>query len=82
MTGDKASAATEQHKINKKIVRQWQHTSKLLAEIRAEELKNLIYDPELVNSMLELGLLHARPRTTSGLVEMQRYFRKWHNRHR
>jgi len=77
MSDKKIPAADEQKKINKKIVEQWKHTGNLLASIRAEELQNFVYDPELVDSMLELGLLHARPRINSGLIDMQRYFSKW-----
>jgi hypothetical protein len=77
MSDKKTPAADEQKKMNKKIVEQWKHTGKLLAKIHAEELQHSDYDPELVDSMLESGLLHARPRTTSGLVDMQRYFSKW-----
>jgi len=77
MSDKKITTAEEQKKIHKKIVEQWKHTGNLLAGIRAEELQNTDYDPELVDSMLELGLLHARPRTTAGLVDMQRYFTIW-----
>jgi len=68
----------QKNKITRRIVRQWQHTAELLHEIHARELQNLVYDPELVDAMLELGLLHAKPRTTTGLIEMQQYFIKWH----
>lgn len=77
MNDIKIVAADEQQKISKKNVEQWKRTGAILEKIRAEELQNFIYDPELVDSMLELGLLHATPRFSSGLVEMQRYFSKW-----
>lgn len=77
MNDRKFTGADEQRKINKKIVGQWKRTGALLEEIRARELQNFFYDPELVDSMLELGLLHARPRVTSGLVDMQRFFSRW-----
>ncbi|MDD2998825.1 MAG: hypothetical protein PHV05_07150 [Candidatus Riflebacteria bacterium] len=77
MNDIKIIAADEQQEISKKIIEQWQRTGAKLEKIRAEELQNFIYDPELVDAMLELGLLHAKPRFSSGLVEMQRYFSKW-----
>ncbi|MFZ5951716.1 MAG: hypothetical protein ACOYXC_13480 [Candidatus Rifleibacteriota bacterium] len=77
MIDEKIIPDDEQKKINEKIVGQWQRTGALLAEIRAKELQNFVYDFELVDAMLELGLLHASPRTSSGLVDMQGYFRKW-----
>jgi len=77
MIDEKIVSDDEQKKINAKIVGQWKRTGVLLAEIRAKELQNFVYDYELVDAMLELGLLHARPRVDSGLVELQRYFRKW-----
>jgi hypothetical protein len=77
MTDEKIISDDEQKKINEKIVGQWKRTGVLLAEIRAKELQEFVYDYELVDAMLELGLLQASLRTTSGLVDMQRYFRKW-----
>ncbi|PKL45797.1 MAG: hypothetical protein CVV41_01995 [Candidatus Riflebacteria bacterium HGW-Riflebacteria-1] len=77
MSGGAHTSSDQQAEITKKIVRQWQHTAELLHDIHVEELRNLVYDPELVDAMLELGLLHAKPRNTSGLIEMQQYFIKW-----
>lgn len=62
------------------FIEKWKQAAPALEKIRAKELQSYTYDPELVDSLLELGLQHATPRTDSGLVEMQRYFRQWHTR--
>ncbi|MBF0409153.1 MAG: hypothetical protein HQM10_17525 [Candidatus Riflebacteria bacterium] len=69
-----------ERKINKCIVQQWKNAGSALEKIHDEELQNYVYDSEIVDSMIELGLLHAEIRVTSGLVEMQKYFRKWHEK--
>jgi hypothetical protein len=48
-----------------------------LERIRAEELRAWRYDPVIVDALLEIGCRFAVPRTTSGLVEQQRVFRRW-----
>ena len=59
-------------------VKHWQRIGPLLEEIRREELRNFKYEDhiELIDSLLELGCRMGPPRTTSGLVELQRLFQK------
>ncbi len=73
-------AAPKKNDNCREFIEKWKHATPALEKIRAIELQSYIYDPELVDSLLELGLRHATPRIDSGLVEMQRYFRKWHNK--
>lgn len=61
----------------RKLVKQWAHTGRELDEIRREELRDMPYDWKAVDSLLQLADSYDGPeRTTSGLVEMQRYFMK------
>jgi hypothetical protein len=63
----------------KELVLQWQETGKELERIRREALKGLEYKYEEVDALLRLGDQYdGPPRTTSGLVEMQRIFMKAH----
>jgi len=61
----------------KRLLRQWERTGQELERIRREALKGKEYDWTEVDALLALGdQLAAPPRTTSGLVEMQRLFMK------
>ena len=66
---------TDEEKI-KKWVETWQRAGPALERIRARELREWRYDPVMVDALLEIGFRFAVPRTTSGLVEQQRLFRK------
>lgn len=56
----------------------WRRAGPVLERLRREGLRN--YDHEAnwpaIDQLLEIGLQHSRPRTTSGLVELQRKFKK------
>jgi hypothetical protein len=59
------------------LVKLWDTTGPLLERIRREELRDLPYDWRDVDTLLELGDYYdGPPRTTSGLVEMQKWFMK------
>ena len=59
------------------LVRQWETTGRELERIRREALKGMEYNWADVDTLLELGDYYdGPPRTTSGLVEMQRWFMK------
>ena len=64
------------------FVQHWKRVGPMLEEVRRRELRALGNGPcdGLVDSLLELGEIAARPRTVSGLVEQQRRFRKMFGR--
>lgn len=68
---DKARSESE------KIVNQWKYATEALERVKNQELQNTEYDYETVDAMLELGLKFSSLRASSGLVEMQRFFRAW-----
>ncbi len=68
---DKARSESE------KIVTQWKYATEALERVKNQELQNTEYDYETVDAMLELGLKFSSLRVSSGLVEMQRFFRAW-----
>ena len=60
-------------------VQRWQRVGPELDRIKREELRAPDYYEKnlpLLNDMLQWACDHARPRTTSGLVEQQRLFMK------
>ena len=65
----------------KQWVENWKRVGPILEEIRRRELRNMTYDQRVkaIESVLHLGSLFAKPRTTSGMVEMQRLFQKARN---
>ena len=60
----------------KQFIEQWESAGRELERIRRETLRRQTYDPRAVADLLEIGDRFPRRRTTSGLVEMQRWFRK------
>jgi hypothetical protein len=60
------------------MLEHWRRVGPLLEEVRRRELQN--YDHAAswpaVRSLLDLAVLHGQPRTTSGLVELQRLFQR------
>ena len=66
--------ATDNDQSNRGWVEHWARVGPELARIRREELRRYRHEDniEIIDSLLELGLRHAQPRTTSGLVELQR----------
>ncbi len=71
LQNDKARSESE------KIVNQWKSASEALNRVKNQELQNTEYDYETVDAMLDLGLKFSSIRVSSGLVEMQRFFRTW-----
>ena len=63
----------------KQIVKQWEETDKKLTAIRLAALRDMPYNWEDVAELLQMGDNYdGPPRLTSGLVEMQRIFKKHH----
>ena len=59
----------------RKLVRQWQETGRELERIRREALRDMPYNWEDVDALLELGDHYdGPPRISSSLGEMQRLF--------
>ena len=59
-------------------VEHWRKVGPQLERIRRDELRNFKNEDNLeaINALLEIGARRGEPRTTSGLVEMQRLFKK------
>jgi hypothetical protein len=61
------------------LIRQWDVTGPLLEKIRREALQGKEYNWKEVDTLLSLGdHLDLPPRTSEGIVEMQRIFMKAH----
>lgn len=59
------------------LVRQWEATGRELERIRRDALRGMAYNWVDVDALLEMGDHgDCRPRSTSGLVEMQHWFMK------
>ena len=61
------------------FVAHWKRVGPLLTEIRRRELQQFDWDKDwsLVDALLELGAEQpAAPRTTSGLVDLQRFLQR------
>lgn len=61
-----------------RYVEHWKRVGPLLEGIRREELRRFSHadNAQAIDDLLAAGLLHAQPRATSGLIEMQRIFSK------
>ena len=58
-------------------IRQWEAAGQELERMRRKNLRGKPYDWKEVDALLELGDLYdGPPRQTSGLVEMQYWFRR------
>ena len=59
---------------NKGWVEHWRRLGPKLEAIRRWELRHFNYEEQLpiIDALLQLGVDHAVPRSTSGLVELQR----------
>lgn len=59
-------------------VETWKRAGPLLEAFRYQELRSYDHarNVEIIDGLLEIGAQFARPRSTSGLVEQQRLFRK------
>ena len=70
------------HEEQREIVRQWEETGRELERIRRNALRGMEYNWAEVDALLEIGCNYdGPPRTTSGLVEMQRWFMRARPRH-
>lgn len=63
---------------NSEFVAHWQRVGPILQKIRDDELRQFDWNAErhIVDGLLEMGVAHSPPKTTTGLVELQRLFRK------
>ncbi|MBI2190936.1 MAG: hypothetical protein HYU36_02990 [Planctomycetes bacterium] len=60
----------------KQVVQQWKRAGPELERIRREALERLEYDWESVDDLLDMADKFSRPRSTTGMVEMQKWFMK------
>jgi len=60
----------------KQWVEHWQRVGSILEQINADELRAMDAQEAIrqIMSMCDWCIRHSEPRTTSGLVEQQRYF--------
>ena len=73
--------ATQQEKQLKIWVQAWQQAEKVLAELKLKELRNPNYYEKnifLLNEILKISANRLEVSKSSGLVEMQKWFRKIH----
>lgn len=63
---------------NREFVERWKRVGPLLEDIRIRELSRYSFEDnmDLVNDLLQIGCDFARPRLTSGLVELQKWLAK------
>lgn len=63
---------------NAGYVAHWKRVGPILQRIRDDELRRFDWDAErhIADALLQMGAAHPEQRTTSGLVELQRMFRK------
>lgn len=64
----------EDRAITKGWIEHWRRVGPLLEQIRRQELREFDYQKnwQMVDALLQIGCDFATPRTTSGLVELQR----------
>jgi hypothetical protein len=69
---------TANHPSDKDFVEHWRRLGPLLESIRRAELRRFNYEEQLplIDALLQLGVDHAVPRPTSGLVELERLLAK------
>lgn len=63
---------------NRGMIEHWRRVGPELDRIRRRELRKLNHEEyfDTIETLLQLGWEFATPRTTSGLVELQRLFAK------
>jgi hypothetical protein len=66
----------------KAYVEHWRRVGPKLEAIRRQELRRYDFEANrhIVDSLLQMGLQHAVPRTTSGLVELERKLKRHYER--
>jgi hypothetical protein len=59
---------------NRGFVQHWRRVGPLLEAIKRRELREFDHaaNVEIIDALLQLGVDHGQPRTSSGLVELQR----------
>jgi hypothetical protein len=73
-----ARAVAPTREQERKLVAVWTRAGKELERIRCAELRAFDFRAQrkLVDALLDAACMHRRARTTSGLVEQQRWFKK------
>ena len=68
-------------KTDRGFVQHWQRVGPLLEQVRIKELREFNYQERWreIDALLQIAAEHAVPRTTSGLVELQRAFLQQHH---
>ena len=72
-----------ERKTIKKWIETWKTASSSLEKIKSKELQSANYYQKnltLLNEMLQYAFDHRTVRLTSGLVEMQKIFKKFHKK--
>ena len=78
MTLDRWKMQDQDQRQTRAWVENWIRVGPELEAIRRRELRAMTYQQRIqaIHSVLQLGTLLAKPRTSSGLVEQQRLFQK------
>ena len=65
-----------ERELTRRGIEAWKRAGPALERIEAEELAHYDYEAhrEAIDALMDLGVRFARPRPTSGLVELQRVF--------
>lgn len=63
---------------DKGFVEHWRRVGPILEAVRRSELRTYSHEEQwpIIDALLQLGLDHAVPRSTSGLVELERILAK------
>ena len=63
---------------NAGFIAHWKRVGPILQQIRDDELRHFDFKAsrEITDGLLEIGAAHAVKRTSTGLIELQRLFRK------
>ena len=72
-----------ERKTIKKWIEAWETANSSMEKIKAKELQSTDYYQKnfaLLNEMLQYAFDHRTVRLTSGLVEMQKIFKKFHKK--
>lgn len=67
----------------KKWIETWQRAARALESVKLKELRSPDYyrrNLKLLNEMLKYAFMHLTVRETSGLVEQQKLFMKYHQK--
>jgi len=60
----------------KRFIEQWQTAGSALAHLHREQIRGREHDAAAVDDLLQIGDAHTHSRSSSGLVELERWLMK------